>query len=138
MSAKLKHSEFEHAWELEGHRVTQLAIDPHSVRLLTWSLQASAELRLGVPFDFTEIDGIVHRVVPDEPETIAPLLTLINRTILSLRVTRPGYLHASFADGSSLAIGPDRKVEAWEVSGAGALEGMRYLCAPGGSVPWEL
>ena len=136
MSAEVSLSPDEHRWLLSGHRVTQLAVDLTSFRFLTWTLEASAEIRLIVPFTFHEPDGVRRRLDPDEPEQLAPLLSLLGRSIELLVVSRRGELRLSFGDGSSLEAGPHSRVEAWEVQGGGALEGMAYRCPPGGGAPW--
>ena len=136
MSAEVSLSPDEHRWVLSGHRVTQLAVDLTSFRFLTWTLEASAEIRLGVPFTFHEPDGMQRTLDPDEPEQLAPLLSLLGRSIELLIVTRQGGLRLAFGDGSSLEAGAHPRVAAWEVQGGGALEGMAYRAGPGGGAPW--
>ncbi len=136
MSAEVTLTPDEHRWVFAGHRVTQLAVDLTSFRFLTWTLEASAEIRLVVPFTFHEPDGVQRTLEPDEPEQLAPLLSLLGRSIELLVVTRHGEIHLSFGDGSSLEAGTHPREEAWEVQGGGALEGMAYRCPPGGGPPW--
>ena len=50
MNAQLIESEDEHHWVLLDHRVTQLVIDRSSIRIQTWSLDGSADIRLAAPF----------------------------------------------------------------------------------------
>src|SRR5688500_15008080 len=135
MSAEVSLTSEEHRWTLSGHRVTQLAVDLSSFRLQTWTLEASAEIRLAVPFAFHEPDGVQRRLDPDEPEQLAPLLSLLGRSVERLVVSRRGELQVAFGDGSSLDVAPHPREEAWEVQGGGALEGMAYRCRPGGGVP---
>jgi len=136
MSSEVSLSPGEHRWVLSGHRVTQLAVDLTSFRFQTWTLEASAEIRLVVPFTFREPDGVQRRLDPEEPEQLAPLLSLLGRAIDVLVVTSRGALHLAFGDGSSLESTPHPRSGAWEVQGGGALEGMAYRCPPGGGVPW--
>jgi uncharacterized protein DUF6188 len=136
MTAEVSETPNEHRWTLRGHRITQLTVDLGSFRLLTWTLEASAEVRLAVPFTFREPDAIERIIDPDEPERLSPLLSLLGRTIDVLVATRRGELMLAFGDGSSLRVLPHPRFEAWEVQGGGALEGMSYLCAPGGGPPW--
>ncbi|HUF26110.1 MAG TPA: DUF6188 family protein [Gemmatimonadaceae bacterium] len=136
MSATLDATPQQHSWTFEEHCVTQLIIEPGAVRLATWTLQASAEIRLDTPFRFVEGDGTARRIDPEEPELLAPLLTLVGRTVHGLVVTIAGELEVSFGDGSRLSAWPHPRHEAWQVSGGGALEGMAYVCAIGGGVPW--
>ena len=136
MSAEVTLSPGEHRWVLAGHRVTQIAVDLTSFRFLTWTLDASAEIRLLVPFTFHEPDGVQRSLDPEEPEQLAPLLSLLGRSIELIVVTRRGELRLAFGDGSSLVAASHPRVLAWEVQGGGALEGMAYRCEPGGGRPW--
>ena len=136
MSAEVAETPNEHRWKLKGHRITQLALDLESFRLLTWTLDASAEVRLAAPFTFSEPDAIERTIDPEEPEQLSPLLSLLGRTIDLLVATRHGELMLTFGDGSSLRALPHPRSEAWEVQGGGALEGMSYRCEPGGGAPW--
>src|SRR5687767_15945333 len=99
MSAEVSLSPDEHRWVLSGHRVTQLAVDLTSFRFQTWTLEASAEIRLSVAFTFHEPDGVQRRLDPDEPEQLAPLLSLLGRSIELIVVTRRGGLMLAFGDG---------------------------------------
>jgi hypothetical protein len=137
MSAEVSETPNEHRWTLHAHRVTQLSVDTHGFRFLTWTLDASAEVRLTVPFTFREPDGIERTIDPDEPEQLAPLLSLLGRGVDVLVATRRGELLLEFGDGSSIRAVPHPRVDAWEVTGGGGLEGMSYRCEPGGGVPWE-
>lgn len=136
MTASLDASPERHHWTLSGHRVTQIAVDPAGARIQSWALDASLELRLGTGFILRLADGTERRIDPDQPEQLAPLLTLLNRVIETLVVARTGELEASFSDGSEIRIGSHPKFEAFEVQGGGALEGMSYLAVPGGGRPW--
>ena len=136
MTARVSETPNEHRWTLEGHRITQLSLDLTSFRFLTWTLDASAEVRLASPFTFREPDGVERIIDPEEPEQVSPLLSLLGRNIDVLVATRQGELTLAFGDGSSLRALPHPRTDAWEVQGGGALEGMAYRCAPGGGVPW--
>ena len=137
MSAQVVLSPDEHRWTLSGHRITQLAIDQTSVRVQTWTLDASAEVRLVAPFTFHEPDGVERRIDPEEPEQVAPMLSLVGRTIELLVVSRSGHLELAFGDGSTVHASPHARLEAWELQGGGALEGMAYRCDAGGGAPWR-
>ena len=137
MSAQVVLSPDEHRWSLSGHRVTQLAVDHASVRFQTWTLQASAEVRLAAPFTLREPDGVERRIEPEEPEQAAPLLSLIGRSIELVVVSRSGHLELGFGDGSVVSVAPHPRVDAWELQGGGAFEGMAYRCDAGGGAPWK-
>lgn len=138
MTAELTDTPEEHRWSLRDHRVTQLAVDLRSVRFQTWTLEASAEIRLGAPFTYAEPDGLERRLNLDDPALLSPLLSLLGRSIDILTITRRGQLFIRFGDGSSIAIEPHPRLEAWEIQGGGALEGLVYLCQPGGGTPWRV
>ncbi len=137
MPANLDASPEQHDWTLEGHRITQVCVDLASCRLLTWTLEASLEVRFAVPFQLTLADGTTRTIDPEAPEQTAPLLTLITREIQRLVVTRSGSLSVAMSDGSVIDVASHRRYEAFEVSGAGALEGISYRAQVGGGQPWE-
>ena len=137
MKASLIESQDEHHWVLLDHRVTQLLIDADSVRLQTWSLDGSADVRLAAPFTLRPASGADRGLDPAATESLAPALALLRRGIRSLTVARTGTLTLSFSDGSSIIAEPHPRLESWEVHGGGVLEGMSYICAPGGGAPWE-
>ena len=136
MSATPDVSPDRHRWRFRAHRVTQLLVDLRSFRFQTWTLQASTEVRLAAPFTLRLADGTEYQIDPEEPERLAPVLTLLDRTLESLTATRAGELMLAFSDGSTLrcAAGPGRR--AWEVQGGGALEGLAYR-GGGAKAPWE-
>lgn len=136
MSASLDESPERHAWTFDAQPVTQLCADRASCRLESWSLQASFEIRLSVPFRLTLPDGSSREIDPEASEQLAPMLTLIGREVMYMTVTRVGSLEVGFSDGSIVSAGSHPRHEAFEVNGGGALEGMRYLARSGGGSPW--
>jgi hypothetical protein len=138
MTAELNVLPDRHVWTLHDHRVTQLAVELGAVRLVTWTLHASLDLRLGTPFTLRQADGIERATDPDEPEQLAPLLTLVGRWVETVTATRDTELIVTFTDGTVFHAGPDPRYEAWQVQGGGALEGMTYVARPGGGPPWEV
>ena len=137
MTAEVVLSPDEHRWSLTGHRVTQLSVDLASVRFQTWTLQASAEVRLAAPFTLREPDGVERTIDPGEAEQVAPLLSLLGRAIDLVVVGRSGHLELVFGEGSVITAAPHPRVDAWELQGGGAFEGMAYRCGPGGGSPWK-
>jgi hypothetical protein len=136
MSAHCEEHTDRHVWTLIDHRVTQLAVESDAVRLLTWSLNDSTELRLLTPFLLRQADGDARMVDPDEPSQLAPLLTLVGRALETLTVVRDGTLVAEFSDGTVITAPPHVRHRAWDVVGGGALEGVAYRCEPGGRPLW--
>ena len=136
MGATLIESPEEHHWVLLDHQVTQLIVDASSFRVLTWSLDASAEVRCAAPFVLRQASGAERRIDPAEAETLGPVLSLLRRRLESITITRDGELTAAFSGGTSLvvhrrraALGAGRGGAEWEVHGGGALEGMSYIGA---------
>ena len=131
MNAQLIESDDEHHWVLLDHRVTQLVIDRSSIRIQTWSLDGSADVRLAAPFLAHPASGAVRRIDPADTEQLAPCLALVGLGVRSVTVTRTGTLTLAFSDGSSIAVSPDPRRPAWDVQGGGILEGMAYAGQPG-------
>lgn len=131
MSATLEELPDRHRWTLADHRIVQLAVEVGACRLLTWTLHASLELQLAAPFSVRQADGIERTASPDEPEQLAPLLTLVGRTLDSVTLAAEGELVAAFSDGTIVAARPHARREAWRVQGGGALEGVAYRSEPG-------
>ena len=131
MNAQLIESEDEHHWVLLDHRVTQLVIDRESIRIQTWSLDGSADIRLAGPFAIQLASGAIRRLDPSETERLSPCLGLMGLGVRSVTVTRAGTLTIAFTDGASIAASPDPRRPAWDVQGGGILEGMAYAGQPG-------
>ena len=136
MQASLIQSPDEHHWVLLDHRVTQLVVDVRSLRLQTWSLDGSTELRLTAPFSLRSTAGAERTLDPEETLALAPALALLRRRVASLTVTRAGELTVAFGDGSALVARPSARAEAWELQGGGTLEGMAYRCPVVGELGW--
>lgn len=131
MKAQLIESDDEHHWVLLDHRVTQLVIDRESIRIQTWSLDGSADVRLGAPFVSQLPNGATRTIDPRDTERLAPCLALVGLGVRSVTVTRGGTLTLAFSDGSTLTAPPDPRQTAWDVQGGGVLEGMAYAGEPG-------
>lgn len=131
MNAQLIESDDEHHWVLLDHRVTQLVIDRSSIRIQTWSLDGSADIRLVAPFVMQLAAGGTRHIDPTDTERLAPCLALVGVGVRSVTVTRGGTLALAFSDGSTLTAVRDPRRAAWDVQGGGVLEGMAYAGEPG-------
>ena len=136
MNAELIETADEHRWELRDFRVTQLHVDLSSFRVETWTLEGSLEIRLSVPFHYREADGHDRRIDPEEPERLAPLLSILGSYITTIVVARSGNLLVQLADGSEIQAASHPRFEAWELTGGGTLEGISYQASPGRGSPW--
>ena len=125
-----------HRWTFAGHRVTQVAVELDGARLQSWALDASLDVRLGTAFTVRLADGTERSIDPHHPEQVAPLLTLLTRTIETLIVARSGTLVVSFSDGTEIRAASHPTIPAFEVQGGGALEGLAYVAVPGGGPLW--
>ena len=47
-----------------------------------------------------------------------------------------GAIQVAFSDGTLLSVDPHPREEAWQLQGAGGLEGLVYRSPPGGGRPW--
>ena len=131
MNAQLIESQDEHHWVLLDHRVTQLVIDRESIRIQTWSLDGSADIRLASTFAFQLANGATKQIDPFETERLSPCLALVGLGVRSVTVTRTGTITLAFGDGSSISASPDPRRQAWDIQGGGVLEGMAYAGQPG-------
>jgi hypothetical protein len=131
VKAQLIESEDEHHWVLLDHRVTQLVIDRSSIRLQTWSLDGSADIRLAAAFSFQLVNGSTRHIDPVDTERLSPCLAWVGLGVRSVTVTRTGTLSLAFCDGSTITAPPDPRRSAWDVQGGGILEGMAYAGEPG-------
>src|SRR5690349_24956787 len=96
VNAQLIESEDEHHWVLLDHRVTQLVIDRSSIRIQTWSLEGSADVRLAAPFVVSLASGAARRIDPTDTERLAPCLALVGLAVRSVTVTRTGPVAPGF------------------------------------------
>ncbi|HEY0969486.1 MAG TPA: DUF6188 family protein [Gemmatimonadales bacterium] len=125
MQSSLIESPDEHHLVLLEHHVTQIVIDQRSLRIQSWALDGSTEVLIAAPFTLS-LGGAPRALDPIETQGLAPVLALLRRRLASITVARSGDLTLEFGDGATLAVPPDRRVEAWELQGGGALEGLVY------------
>lgn len=136
MKASLIESPDEHHWVLLEHRITQLTFDAASLRVQSWALDSSVDVRVAAPFTLRQPSGAARVLDPSQTETLAPVLALLRRPLRALTVTVRGELTVEFVDGSAVQVEASGREAAWEVQGGGALEGMSYRAPVGGGVPW--
>jgi hypothetical protein len=116
----------EHYWLLADQRVSQLIVERTSVRVQSWGLEGSIEIRISAPFALTLPTGGSRRLDPAEPERLAPLLALVGHLLKSLVVNRDGALTIEMREGAKIEAESSGRAGAWEVQGGGALEGVGY------------
>lgn len=137
MNAQLIQHDDEHHLVLLDHRVTQLVIEARALRLQSWSLDGSLEVRLEVPFTWRAPSGATRTLDPEHTEQLAPALGWMRRVVRSITVTRAGELTLEFGDRTAVVAAPHPRAGAWEVTGGGLLEGVHYRCDTARGAPWE-
>ena len=70
-------------------------------------------------------------LTPANPSTLAPVLPLFNRKVVTATIRKTGQLKVEFGGGYTLQVEPDNSYEAWQL---GCSLGFMVVCAPGGSV----
>ena len=55
----------------------------------------------------------------------------------ALEADEGGGAEVAFSDGTVLTVAPHPREEAWQLQGAGGLEGLVYRCPAGGGRPWR-
>lgn len=135
VQASLIESSDEHHWVLLDHRITQLMVGTTAIRLQSWSLEGSLEIRLGAPFGLRLGKGSMRTLDPSDAPALAPMLALLGRPLRAVTISRGGDLTLDFGAGATIVAPAHARLDAWEVQGAGALEGVAYACGPAGAGP---
>ena len=65
--------------------------------------------------------------VPEESESLAPVLALVNKVISEVTIENSGRMMVVFESGLSLIVDPDAHYEAWQVGGS---TGFLLVCRP--------
>jgi hypothetical protein len=74
MTATLDESPDRHRWTFDAHRITRLSVEPSALRIETWTLESSAEVRIAAPFRYREPDGSARTIDPAEPDPVLEAL----------------------------------------------------------------
>jgi hypothetical protein len=110
--------------------VTQLRID----YAFTVVIDAAIELR--VESGLAYFDGTAtHRIPPEDPPAVAPLLTLTHATATRLDLRDTGILTIEFEDGRRLRVEPDAAFESFSLGvPREATSGALFIGLIGGGV----
>ena len=85
--------------------------------------------------EFVDREGNQHRIDPEDPATVGPVLRTVGRQIEAVDCRR-GTLTLAFSDASRLRCDPHNDYEAWQVAG-GSPQHL-VVCMPGGELAvWE-
>lgn len=121
------------SWVISGDDliVTQCRID-YSFGLELWKLKEHyLSLRIEGIFRFDSGEKIYNIFVEKDPESVGPVLRIINQEIKSITINKDGDLELVFTNGMNISVSPSPDFEAWTLSGAG---GLLFVCSPGGNI----
>jgi Family of unknown function (DUF6188) len=112
-------------------KVTQLRID-YGFTLL---LDSWIEIRIETAFTYG-LEGGVRRFDPADVSGLAPLLGLHQATVTSAEIRKDGRLTVAFADGAVLEVLPDKRYEAFTVTGSlpSIHRRFNFVAIPGGGL----
>jgi len=115
--------------------VTQICFDASSVRLSSWSLTSTLEIRITIPFVLVQANGSRSEIDPEISKQLAPVLSLLRETIVSLQIETSGALKVLIGNGGQvvLEVPLHPEYEAFEIKGTGEFSDVQYLAGPGNS-----
>ena len=100
---------------------------------ITFVTSSGGELRIGNNFSVSLPESPAVNVDPEAPGTAAhAVLALLHQELASVALDESGRLAMTFASGASVAVGSDEQYEAWTY--AGAHDGVKIICLPGGGL----
>jgi hypothetical protein len=80
-------------------------------------------------------DGQEAVFVPEDTQSLAPILRLFNTEVIGINIKKTGKLTIEFERSCVLEVAPDQSYEAWQVSCLGGNEEeIMLVCGPGGKV----
>ena len=83
----------------------------------------STEVVIGIPFTL-EINGTVHRLHPQQWDTLGPLVGLYPSTVRWLWSSAEGELTVVFENGAKVLVTPDAMSRAWSVGSVYCMPGV--------------
>jgi hypothetical protein len=116
----------EHGQVVDGCRIRELpdggrefVLDEPALSYIRIDHQARlqfgrTEVAIGSPF-LLAMAGAVHRLDPEQPGTLGPLLALFPGSLRWLWASAGGELAAVFDNGAQVTVVPDRAGQAWSV-----------------------
>jgi Family of unknown function (DUF6188) len=90
----------------------------------------TAEVTVETPFGLTG-PGVNVSCSPEIPESLAPVLMLVNKEVTEIAIQSSGHMTLSFKSGSIISVGPNDSYEAWQISGS---VGFLLVCQPEGRI----
>lgn len=124
-----KHPDY---WEisLESRVFARFIADITFIEIEVLENDFALGLRIESPFKFH--DGEKTYVIDlRNPPSIGPALTILNRPLKCLHITKHGTLTVLFEEPLQLVVEPQDRFESWELHDK---DGYGLLCGPGGGV----
>ena len=125
---KLSKSPAEWVISLDAGAVGRIEVD-FRLGLILKDGTGMVSVHIGTACNLT--DGTTTTMVPEQPQSVCPILPLFNAGVLAVRIAETGHLKVCFADGRARVAAPDDRYEAWEIGGTG---GFLFGGLPGGGV----
>jgi hypothetical protein len=117
---------------LRGRQVTALRVS-YELQFEFTDVAWEASLTVGGRLRLVGASTPAQDVDPEEPRTLAPVLTLLRSRVSEVVVSETGALTVYFVDGRALEVAPDGNYEAWGFVGP---RRARVVCMPGGSLAY--
>jgi hypothetical protein len=132
----MKLVEDESAWKIEGDGCYLSTVTFDLGSHLSFEDSANRDwARFTVGNDWElQIGEITTQPTPTRPDSLVPLLGLLQKPVNEVIISKDGHLTVTFASGATIQVAPDERYEAWEAGCLVAGIGYRFVCAPGGEV----
>jgi hypothetical protein len=120
--------ELEDRWEMVVEDVVNRCYFDYlfTLQLLATELTIVIE----VPFILSGKNSI-WTLEPEDPETMAPALSLVRKKVSKVVMKKSGVLQIYFSEGYSLTVDPSVDYEAWHVR---TKNGWMFVATPGGDL----
>jgi Family of unknown function (DUF6188) len=100
------------------------------VTLVVSDRSATIEICIEIPFSIAD-GGAVSACAPENPESLVPILSLVNSQVNLIQARTSGELGVRFASGATIKVAPDPSFEAWQLATSTEL---LIVCSPEGKV----
>jgi hypothetical protein len=113
----LKLHENSESWHLvfDDARVQMIQID-FRLGLLIADKSGTAQIYIESPFSMRLSCREWVRIFPERPETLSPILSLVNKPVLEAQAENDGTLTLKFDGDHKICIVSDQQYEAWQLS----------------------
>jgi hypothetical protein len=135
MRSDMKFEEGSDFWLLvpECGRIQMIQVDFRLSLLVSDGPDARAWLHIETPGELRAMGNAIL-LVPEQPATLAPILSLFNSEVNSIRISKAGHLQVQFGHNHLLEVAPHQKYEAWQLEYSSRDGDLMFVCSPGGEV----